>query len=279
MRAKADFYATTFTNAIKAYSNKSIIPLIKIKGHITPLQTHSVTKSLNLIPTKNVKFLAVVINSAGGSPGQCHIISKKLEAYSKNTGIPIYTFAEDLATSGGYFLLSCGEKVFADNASMVGGVGAVHRHLNFKKALENYDVYIQKYATSDKPLSQRLSWSEELNEESRTLVREVLRDTHERFIQHVEEKRGSKIVGDEATKKEELYDGSIFLGKKAQEKGLVDEVVNFREYVYEKHPESKIVDVSRPSLADRVRFVVSKFVAVSSDMAVLRYLTKNNLNQ
>jgi len=60
---------------------------------------------------------------------------------------------------------------------------------------------------------------------------------------------------------------------------LVDEVANFREYVYEKHPESKIVDVSRPSLADRVRFVVSKFVAVSSDMAVLKYLTKNPINQ
>jgi len=42
-----------------------------------------------------------------------------------------------------------GEKVFADNASMVGGVGAVHRHLNFKKTLEDYDVYIQKYATSE----------------------------------------------------------------------------------------------------------------------------------
>lgn len=45
-----------------------------------------------------------------------------------------------------------------------------------------------------KPLSERLSWSGELNEESRGLVREVLKDTHERFIQHVEEKRGSKIV-------------------------------------------------------------------------------------
>jgi len=74
-------------------------------------RTHNIAKSLNLIPSKNVKFLAVVINSAGGSPGQCHIISKKLEAYSRNTGIPIYTFAEDMATSGGYFLLSCGSTI------------------------------------------------------------------------------------------------------------------------------------------------------------------------
>ena len=59
---------------------------------------------------------------------------------------------------------------------------------------------------------------------------------------------------------------------------LIDELANFREYVYEKHPESKVLDVSRPSLADRVRFVLSKFVAVSSDMAVLKYLTKDLKN-
>jgi len=39
-----------------------------------------------------------------------------------------------------------------------------------------------------------LSWSEGLNQESRDLVHEVLKDTHERFIQHVEDKRGSKIA-------------------------------------------------------------------------------------
>ena len=39
--------------------------------------------------------------------------------------------------------------MFADSASLVGGIGAVHRHLNFKKALEDQDIYFEKYATSE----------------------------------------------------------------------------------------------------------------------------------
>ena len=56
---------------------------------------------------------------------------------------------------------------------------------------------------------------------------------------------------------------------------MVDEVVNFREYLNNNYPEAKIVDISRPSLMDRIRFVVSKFVAVSSDASLLRFLTKS----
>jgi len=277
MRAKADYYATTLTNAFKSYGTKPVIPLLKIKGHITPLQTYNVSKSLRLVPTRNVKFLAVLINSAGGSPGQCHIIAKKLEAYSKNTGVPIYTFAEDQATSGGYFVLCSGEKVFADSASLIGGIGAVHRHFNFKKALEDHDIYVEKYATSEKPLSNKLSWLEELDGETKNKVQGVLKETHERFIQHVEEKRGGKLSIEQENRKDKLFEGDVYLGNQAQNFGLVDEVVNFREYLNTNYPEAKIVDVSRPSLMDRVRFVISKFVAVSSDASLLGFLTKNNL--
>jgi len=42
-----------------------------------------------------------------------------------------------------------GEKVFADSASLVGGIGAIHRHFNFKKALEDQDIYVEKYSTSE----------------------------------------------------------------------------------------------------------------------------------
>lgn len=45
--------------------------------------------------------------------------------------------------------LCIGDKVFADGASMVGGIGAAHRHLNISRALAEWDVYIEKYATSE----------------------------------------------------------------------------------------------------------------------------------
>lgn len=48
------------------------------------------------------------MNSAGGAPAQCHIAVQKLQQWSQEKNIPIYTFAEEQATSGGYYVLACG---------------------------------------------------------------------------------------------------------------------------------------------------------------------------
>lgn len=37
----------------------------------------------------------------------------------------MYTFAKDLAASGGYFVLCCGNKVYADSTSIVGNIGVI----------------------------------------------------------------------------------------------------------------------------------------------------------
>jgi len=44
----------------------------------------------------------------GGSPTQCQIITDKLMSFSGKHGVPLLTFAEDIAASGGYFLLCIG---------------------------------------------------------------------------------------------------------------------------------------------------------------------------
>jgi len=37
----------------------------------------------------------------------------------------LYTFAEEFAYSGGYYLLCIGNEVYADGSSIVGGIGAM----------------------------------------------------------------------------------------------------------------------------------------------------------
>lgn len=52
--------------------------------------------------------IAVTINSPGGSPVQSDIIGSKIETLAKDKGILLYTFAESMAASGGYWLLCIG---------------------------------------------------------------------------------------------------------------------------------------------------------------------------
>lgn len=46
--------------------------------------------------------VALVVNSPGGSPVQCSLIGELVDGLATKTKVPVLTFAEDVAASGGY---------------------------------------------------------------------------------------------------------------------------------------------------------------------------------
>lgn len=92
---------------------------------LVQLRTAAVGRNINLLPTSTAKALAVSINSQGGFPAQCEIIVNKLRTFCHQHHIPLLTFAEDVAVSGGYMILCAGDKVYADRSSIVGSIGVV----------------------------------------------------------------------------------------------------------------------------------------------------------
>lgn len=67
-----------------------------------------VEASLNYINPKYTKALAVVVNNMGGMPTQGDIICNKLLHFTSRHHMPLYTFAEDFALSGGYQIFCIG---------------------------------------------------------------------------------------------------------------------------------------------------------------------------
>jgi len=49
--------------------------------------------------------------------------------------LPLYTFAQDVAASGGYFILCAGDQVYVDRSSLVGSIGVIGQWLGIKKFL------------------------------------------------------------------------------------------------------------------------------------------------
>ena len=84
--------------------------------------------------------LAVLVDSPGGSPAYSHNIFTKLRMHASKTGKPVYTFAEDMAASGGYFILSAGDKAFAQKSSIVGSVGAIFLRQELNRLFENHGI-------------------------------------------------------------------------------------------------------------------------------------------
>jgi ClpP class serine protease len=103
--------------------------------HTNTLRTEKVVHRLNRINTSQAVALAVVVNSPGGLPVQSQIIADKLKNFSLKHNLKLYTFARDVAASGGYMVLSAGDHVVADHSSIVGSIGVVFQKLKLKGLL------------------------------------------------------------------------------------------------------------------------------------------------
>jgi len=71
------------------------------------------------------------------SYAQTYSLIKEIEIFRKNTGIPVYTFGEELVLSGGFLLLCAGTKSYCDSSSLVGNLGVNYRHTNVSSLINN----------------------------------------------------------------------------------------------------------------------------------------------
>jgi ClpP class serine protease len=96
---------------------------------------------------KNIAALAMVVNSGGGSAVYSNIIANSLRSFCSRNKIKLYTFAEDIAASGGYWILCCGDEVYGYQSSKIGSVGVVMTGFDFKQFLDNRNIE-RNYFTS-----------------------------------------------------------------------------------------------------------------------------------
>ncbi len=67
--------------------------------------------------------VALLINSPGGSPVQSSLIGARIRRLAEEKEVPVIAFVEDVAASGGYWLASAADEIWADESSVVGSIG------------------------------------------------------------------------------------------------------------------------------------------------------------
>ena len=78
--------------------------------------------------------------AAAGAPAQSEKIATYLRAKSEASGTPILAFADDVAASGGYWLLCAGDELYACRTSLVGSIGVVSPNFGFVEAMRRAGV-------------------------------------------------------------------------------------------------------------------------------------------
>src|SRR5690606_25731183 len=90
---------------------------------------------------KNTAGVIVRVNSPGGSPvqaGQIHQEMRRLRARHPKT--PLYVVVEDVCASGGYYVAAGADRIYVDQASLVGSIGVLMNGFGFTGTMEKLGV-------------------------------------------------------------------------------------------------------------------------------------------
>jgi signal peptide peptidase SppA len=184
---------------------------------------------------RGAKAVALAINSPGGSPVQSSLIARRIRALAMEKKLPVLAFAEDVAASGGYWLATAGDEIYADQSSIVGSIGVISAGFGFQEMLQRVGVE-RRVHTAGSRKSMLDPFRPERPEDVARLEA-LQREIHDSFKSQVRERRGGRLKGDEET----LFSGEFWSGRRALELGLIDGIGDMRT-------------VLRDRFGDKVRF-------------------------
>lgn len=178
--------------------------------------------------------VALEINSPGGSPVQSALIAARIMRLSRENEIPVYSFVEDVAASGGYWLATAGQEIHVDRGSLVGSIGVIAASFGLPQALDKVGVE-RRVHTAGKSKSFMDPFQPEKPEDIKRL-RGMLDELHAYFKDHVTERRAGKLA-----EGQDLFTGDVWVGRQSVEVGLADGL-------------GQLVPVMQDRFGDKVRF-------------------------
>ena len=171
-------------------------------------------------------------------------MGERIKAFAKNRDMPLYTFAEDIAASGGYWLLCIGTHTYAHPSSLVGSIGVISQAAAFKGVLEKNKIQHNEVTSSENLLEHTFDpWSrKEVSPEIVEKIKSMQAEIFVSFRQHVLDHRAAQF---EEANYPQIFSADVVLGEKAKELGLVDEIGSVESVLKEKYDDLKVVDFSK----------------------------------
>jgi signal peptide peptidase SppA len=175
-----------------------------------------------LFDNSQLKAVALIINSPGGSPVQSALIARRIRDLADEKDMPVIAFCEDVAASGGYWLACAADEIFADENSVVGSIGVISAGFGFVDLIERIGIERRVYATG--PRKGMLDPFQDEKTEDIDRLHELHEDIFENFKNHVRRCRGDRLLAADET----LFTGDIWTGRQAVEVGLIDGLAEMR---------------------------------------------------
>jgi protease IV len=169
----------------------------------------------DILKDESVKAMVIRINSPGGSAKASEELWRKIKLIQEK--VPVIISMGNVAASGGYYMATAGDKIFAENNTITGSIGVFGLMFNVSELTKKIGVNVEKVKTHK--MSDFPSFDRSLTTKEKARVQLGINKVYDVFLDRV-------AKGRDLTKKEveELASGRVWTGKQAKENGLVDSI-------------------------------------------------------
>ncbi|MEQ3696739.1 MAG: signal peptide peptidase SppA [Pseudomonadales bacterium] len=162
-----------------------------------------------------VDALVLRVNSPGGSANASEVIREQIVA-TREAGIPVVISMGGLAASGGYWISTSADYIFANPQTITGSIGVFGIVPTFDRLAGEYSIYSDGVATT--PMAGGFDPLNGISEPMARTIQLSIENIYSQFLAIVAEGRNST-----PEKINEIAQGRVWSGERALELGLVDE--------------------------------------------------------
>jgi protease-4 len=201
-------------------AGKSVsIPLLRLELAGSETLTRQIEE---LRDDRDVKAVVVRIDSRGGSVRAAQEIARELDRMRERK--PVVISMGEVAASGGYYIATAGQYIFADATTLTGSIGIFYPKLDLSGLLDKVGVHADIMSIGDRA-SMRSYWKS-YSDDEREAAMAGIQASYDTFIERVATARAMTPEAADAVAR-----GRIWSGVRAIEVGLVDRYGGLREAV------------------------------------------------
>lgn len=164
---------------------------------------------------KDIKAVVLRVNSPGGSALASDIIQREVRLLHKQK--PVVISMGDVAASGGYWISTYSNKIFAESNTITGSIGVIGINFNYQKLANKNGITWDVIKTSK--LADGKTLARPRTPQELAISQQMVDDIYDDFLNKVSESR--KLPKQKVA---EIAQGRVWSGIDAKKIGLVDDI-------------------------------------------------------
>jgi protease-4 len=163
----------------------------------------------------SVKAVVLRVNSPGGSASASEVIQREVRLMKQAK--PMVVSMGSYAASGGYWISTYGDRIFAEPTTITGSIGVFGIQFDIQKLASDFGITFDRVKTGK--FADALTISRPKTTEELAILQHMVDWIYDQFVTKVSESR--KLKREQV---QEIAQGRVWSGAEAKKLGLVDEI-------------------------------------------------------